>query len=102
MARSSFSARAKADLLGIATYTKETWGAAQAAHYLDQLEACAQKLARNPALGRKCDWIRPGLYRFEAGRHLIFYRRQAKGILVVRILHRRMLPEERLRETGET
>jgi toxin ParE1/3/4 len=101
MARASFSARAKADLLDITTYTMETWGAAQAGRYLDQLEDCAQKLARNPALGRKCEWIRPGLYRFEAGRHVIFYRRQPRGILIVRILHQRMLPEERLRETDE-
>jgi len=50
-------------------------------------------LAANPALGRACDWIRPGLRRFEKGRHVLFYRQEENGILVSRILHQSMLPE---------
>lgn len=50
-------------------------------------------LADNPALGRSWDDIRPGLMRMEHGRQVVFYRRTAGGILVSRILHRRMLPE---------
>jgi len=29
----------------------------------------------------------------ESGKHVIFYRRESAGILVVRVLHQRMLPE---------
>jgi plasmid stabilization system protein ParE len=29
----------------------------------------------------------------EIGRHVVFYREDTRGILVSRILHRRMLPE---------
>ena len=50
-------------------------------------------LADNPALGRTCDDVRPGLRRMESGRHVVFYREDAGGILVSRILHQRMLPE---------
>jgi toxin ParE1/3/4 len=50
-------------------------------------------LADNPALGRACPDVRPGLRRVESGRHVVFYRGDAAGILVSRILHRRMLPE---------
>ena len=50
-------------------------------------------LADNPALGRTCDNVRPGLRRMEIGRHVVFYREDTRGILVSRILHRRMLPE---------
>lgn len=32
----------------------------------------------------------------ELGKHVIFYRSDAHGILVSRILHKRMLPEQRL------
>jgi plasmid stabilization system protein ParE len=46
-------------------------------------------------LGRPCDWIRPGLYRFEKGRHVLFYRRREDGILISRVLHQSMLPEQR-------
>ena len=45
-------------------------------------------------LGRCSDDVRPGLRRMECGKHVMFYRlRKADGILVVRILHQRMLPE---------
>jgi toxin ParE1/3/4 len=94
MATARFSRSAKADLLNIGAYTLETWGAAQAERYLDSLEQCTRLLAGNPALGRSCEWIRPGLHRFEKGRHVIFYRRDGDGILVSRILHQRMLPED--------
>jgi toxin ParE1/3/4 len=87
-----FSRRATADLLRIGSYTLKTWGPAQAARYLDGLEKSTGMLARNPGLGRTCDWIRPGLHRFEHERHVIFYRRIKRGIRVIRILHQRMLP----------
>jgi toxin ParE1/3/4 len=88
-----FSRLAEADLLSIGVYTLRTWGDAQAVRYLDELEACCRQLADNPASGRSCDDIRPGLYRREQGKHVIFFRREPKGILVSRILHERMLPE---------
>lgn len=87
-----FSRFAEADLLSIGAYTLRTWGDAQAARYLDELEACCQQLADNAGLGRPCDNIRPGLYRRELGKHVIFFRREPDGILVSRILHQRMLP----------
>ena len=94
MATVSFSRSAKADLLSIGAYTLQTWGAAQAERYIGSLEACAKLLAGNPALGRPSGWSRPGRYRFEKGRHVFFYRRQEDGILVSRILHQSMLPED--------
>ena len=94
MAAFRFSRRAAADLLSIADYTLRTWGGAQAGRYIGELETCCQMLADNPMLGRSCDDVRPGLRRMEHGKHVVFYRLQkAGGILVVRILHQRMLPE---------
>lgn len=93
MATCRLSRLAEADLLDIATYTLQTWGQDQAIRYVDDLEACCQRLAGNPELGRACDQVRPGLRRMEHGRHVLFYRIEAKGILVSRILHQRMLPE---------
>jgi toxin ParE1/3/4 len=93
MAVFCFSRRAEADLLDIGIYTLSTWGEDQVARYIDDLEACCRMLADNPALGRVCDDVRPGLRRMERGRHVIFYRQQAGGILVSRIFHQRMLPD---------
>ncbi len=94
MAKFRFSRRAEADLLSIADYTLREWGKAQTARYIDELEICSQMLADNPALGRVCDDIRPGLRRHEHGKHVLFYREERGGILVSRILHQRMLPEK--------
>jgi toxin ParE1/3/4 len=89
-----FSRRAEADLLSIADYTLRTWGEAQADRYIGELETCCQMLADNSRLGRPCDEVRPGLRRMEHGKHVVFYRLQKPGgIIVVRILHQRMLPE---------
>jgi len=88
-----FSRRAEADLLSIADYTLRKWGKAQAARYLGEIEACCRMLADNPALGRLCDEVRPGLRRHEHGKHVLFYREERGGILLSRILHQRMLPD---------
>jgi plasmid stabilization system protein ParE len=88
-------------LLSIGAYTLKTWGAAQAERYLGALEQCAKMLAGNPPLGRPCAWIRPGLHRFERGRHAFFYRREGDGILVSRILQQSMLPEQQSFEDVE-
>ena len=92
MSNVRLSSLAQADLLSIAEYTLKTWGQYQVIRYLAELEDCRDRLAANPSLGRPCDQIRPGLRRIEQGKHVIFYESQARGILVVRILHRNMLP----------
>ncbi len=101
MAHCRFSRRAEADLSGIGTYTLRTWGKAQAIRYLIELEECCQMLAENPALGRSCDDVRPGLRRMECRAHVLFYREDKKGILVSRILHQRMLPERHAIDDGD-
>jgi toxin ParE1/3/4 len=87
-----FSRRAESDLLSIGDYTLRTWGKAQAARYIRELEVCCQALADNPASGRSCDDVRCGLRRLEHGKHVVFYREDLGGILVSRILHQSMLP----------
>jgi toxin ParE1/3/4 len=89
-----FSRRAEDDLLSIGEYTLRTWGKAQATRYLAVLEVFCQTLADNPALGRTCDNIRPGLRRLEHGKHVVFYRKERTGILICRILHQDMLPDK--------
>jgi len=92
VARFHFSRRAKADIESITEYTLQTWGPAQASGYIGQLEGCCELLAGNPLMGRSCDEVCQGLRRIEKGKHVIFYKPERRGILVVRILHQRMLP----------
>jgi toxin ParE1/3/4 len=93
MAAFRFSRRAEADMLSIGEYTLRTWGKAQTARYLTELEVFCRTLADNPALGRTCDEVRPGLRRLEHGMHVVFYRQDRSGILISRILHLSMLPD---------
>lgn len=92
MARFRFSRRAEADLVSIGAHTLKTWGADQTIRYVAGLRACCQMLADKPEAGRVCDDVRRGLRRMEHGRHVIFYRPDAEGILISRVLHQRMLP----------
>jgi toxin ParE1/3/4 len=94
VAQARLSRRAEADLLTRSDYTLRTWGEDQAIRYVDSLEECCRLLACNPALGRSCDEVRRGLRRIERGLHVVFYREEAGGILVSRILRQRMLPEK--------
>jgi toxin ParE1/3/4 len=102
LAEFRLSRLAESDLIDIAGYTLRTWGENQAASYIDDLEACCRRLADNPASGRPCDHVRPGLRRTEQGRHVIFFRREPRGILVSRILHERMLPDRHPIDDDET
>lgn len=86
---------AQQQICGRSAHTIRKWGEDQAVRYLDDLEGCCDTLAANALLGRACDDIRPGLRRMECGAHVVFYRKRSTGILVSRILHRRMLPERR-------
>jgi toxin ParE1/3/4 len=90
-----FSARARTDLRDIAAYTLKQWGETQCGRYLSELEACCQWLAENPKLGSVYPNL-PGYWRRPQGKHVVFYRPEATGILVVRVLHERMLPENHL------
>ena len=47
-------------------------------------------LAADPRLGRSCDQIRAGYFKYSAGSHVIFDRLADVGIDVVRILHQSM------------
>ncbi len=94
MAKFRLSRRAEADLLSIGEYTLREWGKPQAALYLGEIETCCRMLAENPSLGRTCDYVRPGLRRHEHGKHVVFYRQEANGILISRIPHQQMLPDK--------
>ena len=70
----------------------ETWGVEQCARYVEALERACERLVENPTLGRVYP-LRPRYLRYEEGSHVIFFRRDTDGdVLVVRFLHERQLP----------
>jgi toxin ParE1/3/4 len=89
---------ARLDLVDVADYTLDTWGMEQTLRYLDGLEACFNRIAETPRIGRRCDRIKPGYRRLEHERHVIIYRPEPAGIFISRVLHQGMLPSEHLFE----
>jgi toxin ParE1/3/4 len=60
------------------------------------LRSYCGEIAQKPSFDRNCDYLASGLKRSERNRHVIFYRRDASGIHVSRILHQSILPERHI------
>ncbi len=94
--RYQFTEKAEHDLENIIDYTSREWGGSQAKTSLDGLETRAQLLAENPALGATREALSEGLLSFPYASHILYYKRQSHGIVIVRILHQNMDPLKHL------
>ncbi|MDA4847372.1 type II toxin-antitoxin system RelE/ParE family toxin [Hoeflea poritis] len=86
MSSYALSLAAEADLRNIYFYSLEQFGFAQAENYMEGLAKALSLLAENPKMGRSFQKIRAGLRRHVHARHSIYYRIEANGILILRIL----------------
>ena len=82
----TLSLAAEADLREICFYSLKQFGSAQAEAYTEALANALSLLAENRKMGRSFEKVRPGLRRHEHSRHSIYYRIEANGILILRIL----------------
>ena len=94
--RYQFTDKAERDLEGIIDYTVQEWGVSQANTYLDGLQTRAQLLAENPDLGMAREILSDGLLSFPYESHILYYKKHARGIVIVRILHQQMDPVKHL------
>lgn len=85
MAGYRLSEEADRRLAEIYRYSLETFGEQQADKYFNSLHDVFGTLARHPELGRPFHEYR----RHEHQSHVIFYKPDASGILIVRVLHHR-------------
>lgn len=91
MSKFSLTEKAKNDLKNIARFTQKRWGKGQRNIYLKSLDDCFHQLTGKPAMGRTCDEIKTGYFKFPTGSHVIYYRSKTeKQIEIVRILHESM------------
>jgi len=79
------SGPAQQDLLKIAEYTKQTWGAAQKKKYLAQIKSSFKALGETPGLGKPRNEISLGLLVHPVQKHVIFYRESEQELLIIRI-----------------
>lgn len=91
----TFSPAAAADIGSIWDYTAETWGVGQADRYVDDIRDTCVALAGGERVGRRVD-VLDGYMKYPVGRHLIFFRQDRQGIVVIRVLHQSMDVERHL------
>lgn len=92
MADYRLSNAARADILAIDREATKQWGEERSYRYLAELGEVFLNLAAFPQSGRDASAIRAGYRRFEHESHVIFYRPDKAGIVIMRVLHQRMLP----------
>jgi toxin ParE1/3/4 len=66
------------------------FGPHQTELYYHSLKNCLELLGENPKMGSSADDLRLGYRRFAHESHVVFYRDTGRGVLIVRVLHKRM------------
>ncbi len=88
MAEYILSAEADRDLIKIFRYSVRNFGNARAELYRETILSAIRAAAASPEIGREFRTSTGvSYYRFNAGRHAIFYESISSGIRVVRVLH---------------
>ena len=91
MANYHFSKDVDRDLENIAYYTTKRWGKSQTQAYRRDLKRAVETVARFPKIGQRYNTSQNRqLFRYNIGRHVLFYQVADEGILIVRILHQAM------------
>ncbi|MCC5981964.1 MAG: type II toxin-antitoxin system RelE/ParE family toxin [Oceanicaulis sp.] len=84
---------ARIDLENIWQDTAARWSQRQAETYVSLLFDAFDAAAEFPFAGQDASDIREGYRQRLSGSHVIFYRPQDYGVVVVRVLHGHMLPD---------
>jgi toxin ParE1/3/4 len=87
--RVCLSPEAEGDLEGIWVYTAKTWSIDQANHYIDELVAKFDLLAKAPFIAReRTEFVPPvSVHRHQS--HVIIYRLSGKDLDILRVAHMR-------------
>lgn len=86
------------DIIRMTARSFADFGEAQTVQYIDGLTKRLQWLADNPNVGRLFAHRETGThyFYFRYVSHVIYYRQRKNDIFIVRILHKKMLPEKHL------
>ena len=84
------SPAAQSDVAEIWDYTVEKWGPDQAEAYMRRIKMAVLAIATDSCLGRSCNEIGSGYWKYLVGSHVLFYKVGQDGIDVIRILHSQM------------
>jgi toxin ParE1/3/4 len=79
--------KAERELDQIFVYCAQRAGVNVADRLIDSMEEQFALLGDYPFVGRKCDELAPGVFRFPAGNYLIYYRKKRGMIQIIHVLH---------------
>ncbi|MCM2474922.1 type II toxin-antitoxin system RelE/ParE family toxin [Rhizobium sp. CG5] len=88
---------ANRDIEEIGRYTAKLWGRKKRNIYLRALSARFLWLSHHPRAGMERSEFATQVYSYPEGSHVIFYRMIAEGVEILRVLHQRMAPENKIR-----
>ncbi|KTD05387.1 type II toxin-antitoxin system RelE/ParE family toxin [Fluoribacter gormanii] len=71
-------------------FKKREFGFKGTEDYILAIDLSFQRLADDPFIARKCDYIRPKLRASNVGSHIIFFKTIDYGIAIIRVLHQPM------------
>ena len=92
------SEAAVGDIEEMLTRSMLDFGVVQTETYSQSLIQCLELLGENPEMGSAVDEIRPGYRCFLHESHAIFYKPREQDVLIVRVLHKRMDPDQNLQD----
>jgi len=96
MASYRLTNRAEAKLAAIYEYSVLNWGLPKTREYLRGLHNAFELLAENPKMGRDMGELRSGLHRHAHASHVVYYRAEASGLLILDVLGERQDPGRHL------
>jgi toxin ParE1/3/4 len=85
-----------ADIEQIIADSVKRWGLTRAERYIFDLHEAFENLAAFPHIGNDAGHLRAGYFQLPHASHSIFYQKTDDGILIVRVLHQKQLPENYL------
>jgi toxin ParE1/3/4 len=92
------SPAAELDLDDIWDYSVENWGIRQAERYIRMIQDTIVGLTDGTQPSQTASHVRPGYRSMLVGTHILFFKETDSLIDVIRILHQRMDPSQRLSE----
>ncbi|MCJ8267814.1 MAG: type II toxin-antitoxin system RelE/ParE family toxin [Psychrosphaera sp.] len=78
------------DTKDIWLYSCGKWGEKQADSYLNKLNNALNRLAANPALGKKAIFIRKDVRLYHTEHHIVLYYYSNTTLTIARVLHEKM------------
>jgi toxin ParE1/3/4 len=82
--------QARQDIKEIGRFTQQRWGNDQRRRYLMLFSVTFEKLTQQSILGKPRNELKHGLLSYVCESHVIYFRRTACGVEILRILHQRM------------